>query len=106
MVNKICKKCGDSHIKKYWKMRWKQRYKCCKCWYVFQNMWREHINNKLWSENTEHKQIYKELWEKYWKDIRTMRKILEKLAIKKYDIEPWETVLIIDIQHTFEDHFK
>lgn len=96
MTNKICNKCGDSHIKKDWKMRWKQRYKCCNCWYVFQNSRRERINTKLWDEYTSHKQTYKELGEKYKKDVRTIRKELDKTAIRKYNIEPWETVLIVD----------
>ena len=77
-------------------MRWKQRYKCTNCWYVFQNISRESVNNKLWNEYTEHKQTYKELWEKYWKDVRTIRKELDNVAIKKYKINPWDTVLIID----------
>lgn len=62
----------------------------------FKNMWRSRINNRLWKEYTEHKQTYKELWEKYWKDIRTIRKELDKVVVKKYDIQAWETVLIMD----------
>lgn len=96
MTNKSCKKCGDSHIKKDWKMRGKQRYKCCNCWYVFQNSWRERINNKLRNEYTSNKQTYKELWIKYKKDVRTIRKKLDKTLIKKSNIKPWETVLIVD----------
>lgn len=96
MVNKNCKKCGSRHIKKDGKMRWKQRYKCCFCGYVFQNSRRECINYKLRDEYSIHKQTYKELWKKYWKDVRTIRNKLDKVIIKKYAIEPWETVLIID----------
>lgn len=83
MINKICKKCGGSHIKKDWIKRWKQRYKCCLCWYVFQNNSRYRINKWLWEDYTEHKQTYKELWEKYWKDKRTIRKELDKIILKK-----------------------
>lgn len=96
MINKICKKCGGSHIKKDWIKRWKQRYKCCLCWYVFQNNSRYRINKWLWEDYTEHKQTYKELWEKYWKDKRTIRKELDKIILKKEEIKPQPTVLIID----------
>ncbi len=32
---KQCKKCSSLEIKKDWFKRWKQRYKCKCCWYVF-----------------------------------------------------------------------
>ena len=96
MINKICKKCGDSHIKKDGKMRWKQRYKCCNCWYIFQNISRNYSSSKLWNEYTEHKQTYKELWEKYKKDVKTISRKLDKYNIKRETIKPQSTVLIID----------
>ena len=96
MVNKICKKCGGSHIKKDWCKRWKQRYKCCKCWYVFQNKNRDQITSKLWNDYTNHKQTYKELGEKYRRDMRTISRQLDKYEVKKKVIKPQPTVLIID----------
>lgn len=96
MTNKICKKCGDSHIKKDWKMRWKQRYRCCNCGYVFQNNSRDYKNSKLWDDYTNHKQTYKELWEKYKKDVTTISRHLDKYKVKKENIKPQSTVLIID----------
>ena len=96
MANKICKKCGDSHIKKDWKLRWKQRYKCCKCWYVFQNSSRDNKTSKLWDEYTNHKQTYKELGEKYKKHTITISRQLQKYKVKIDKIKPQPTVLIID----------
>ncbi len=44
---KRCKKCWSIEIKKDWFMRWKQRYKCKLCWYVFQNKTRvQNIENQ------------------------------------------------------------
>ena len=96
MANKICNKCGDSHIKKDWFKRWKQRYKCCNCWYVFQNNSRNYQSSKLWNDYTNHKQTYKELWEKYKKDVTTISRQLDKYKVKKVNIKPQPTVLIID----------
>lgn len=96
MINKICKKCGGSHIKKDWKMRWKQRYKCNVCWYIFQNASKCRDNKWLWNDYTEHKQTYKELWEKYWKHLTTIQRYLDQIELKKEQITPQPTVLIID----------
>ena len=96
MTNKICKKCGGNHIKKDWKMRWKQRYKCCNCWYVFQNNSRNCISAKLWNDYTNHKQTYRELWDKHKRHITTISRQLDKYEVKKNVIKPQPTVLIID----------
>jgi len=65
MANKICNKCLGNKIKKDWFKRWKQRYKCCFCWYVFQNSSRNKNNSVLWKDFSEWKQTYQQLSCKY-----------------------------------------
>ena len=83
MRNKICKKCWENKIKKDWKMRWKQRYKCCSCWYVFQNSWRIRENVVLWKDFSEWKQSYKQLSNTYWLSIPNVQKQLDMVLVKK-----------------------
>jgi len=83
MVNKSCKKCSSKEIKKDWRMRWKQRYKCKNCGYVFQNQSRNKNNWKLLKEYVNWKQTYQELSEKYWITKQTIQKRLDKIEYKK-----------------------
>ena len=63
-------------------MRWKQRYKCTSCWYVFQNSGRSRIHVQvLWEEYTKGKQTYKQLSEKYWVSVPTIRKLLDTTRV-------------------------
>lgn len=63
--HKTCKKCKSKEIKKDGFMRWKQRYKCKICGYVFQNKSRKISINvqQLWNEYCFWKQNYAELSE-------------------------------------------
>lgn len=83
MKNKICNKCWESNIKKDWKMRLKQRYKCCSCWYVFQNSSRTRNNFMIWKDYGEWKQSYKQLSLKYNLSIPSIQKQLDQISVKK-----------------------
>ena len=83
MLNKKCKKCGLYSLKRNWTRNWKQRYKCKKCWYVFENKSKKMIK-KLWTDYTEWKQTYKQLSEKYWISIPTIKSRLDKFKIKNF----------------------
>lgn len=82
MLNKTCKKCGLYSVKKNWKRNGKQKYKCNKCWYVFENKSRKRIKN-LWLDYTEWKQTYNQLSEKYWIHKNTVKSRLDKFKVKK-----------------------
>ena len=85
MGNKIytkkCKKCWTNEIKKDWFKRWKQRYKCKECWYVFQNSSRKQkVNiNKLYHDYCFWKQTYEQLSNTYWISIKTVQKKLDEI---------------------------
>lgn len=83
MLNKVCKKCGSFLLKKNWKRSWKQRYKCKKCWYVFENKSGKAIK-KLWVNYTEWKQTYKQLSEKYGLSIPTIKNRLDAFKVKNF----------------------
>lgn len=97
---KICKKCGGRRTKKDGKMRGRQRYKCHECKYV--RIWKRRgkgkiDKEKMYKERAVHKQTYKELWEKYGIDKRTVQKYLDES--EKYVAKigkQKEIVLIID----------
>lgn len=95
-MKKRCKKCGSINVKKDWNKRWKQRYKCKDCWYVFQNSSREKGKWEIREEYSIWKQTYEQLGEKYWKSKRTISRELDKTKPKKAEIKPIATVLIID----------
>lgn len=96
MKNKICRKCLNNNVKKDWFKRWKQRYKCCNCWYVFQNNRRKRQNTALWREYGIWKQTYKQLSAKHRLSIPSIQRKLDDVQVNKQFIIPWETVIIID----------
>lgn len=84
MKNKKCKKCGLLSLRKDWKMRGKQRYKCNSCWYVFQNKSRNTFDlDWLYSDYQNWKQTYKQLALKYWLSIPTIKKRIESYIPSK-----------------------
>ena len=95
---KKCKKCNSSEIKKDWFKRWKQRYKCKDCWYVFQNKTRKQkIDiNELWNKYCFRKQTYAELAEDYWISVRTVQAKLDEYQIQIPQVKAQEVVLLID----------
>ena len=83
MTKKRCLKCWEKRVKKDWKMRWKQRYKCIFCGYVFQNASKKVCKDQLWNEYIWWRQTYQQLSEKYKISIRTIQKRLDEVIVKK-----------------------
>ena len=83
MKIKICQKCSNLFVIKFWFKRWKQRYKCKKCGYVFQNKSRVREDNKLWKDFSDWKQTYQQLSCKYKLSTRSIQKHLDKILVKK-----------------------
>lgn len=103
-TKKVCKKCNSKSIKKDWFKRWKQRYKCKCCGYVFQNKSRQRkieIKN-LWNEYCFWKQNYKELSEKYKVTIKTIQKKLDSYEFIAPQIKPTEIILLMDTTYFWE----
>lgn len=108
MINKSyqkrCKKCSSEEIKKDWKMRWKQRYKCKKCWYVFQNKARQKKTeiSKIWKEYSFWKQFYVELANKYNLSLKTIQKKLDQYEFIPPQSIPTEIILLMDTTYFWE----
>lgn len=83
-------------------MRWKQRYKCKDCGYVFQNKARTsekktQIQNKqLWEDYSTHKQTYNELSKTYSLSVRTVQKRLDEYVPPIPLLTPTNIILLID----------
>jgi transposase-like protein len=105
---KHCKKCKSSHIKKDWFKRWKQRYKCKDCRYVFQNRARINLWNigaqhkQLWDDYSIHKQTYAELSEKYGISTKTVQKRLDAYEITPPILTPANIILLIDTTYFWD----
>ena len=83
MNKKKCLKCWENRVKKDWRMRWRQRYKCIFCGYIFQNTTRKITGDILWEEYVWWKQTYQQLSEKYKLSIPTIQKKIDIVAVKK-----------------------
>ncbi len=105
MQIKKCKKCGGSRIKKDGRMRWKQRYKCQLCWYVFQNSHKTLNTEKLWKEYSSWKQTYWEIEAKYNLSKVTVQKYLDTKSIFKIKTTPQKTVLLIDTTYFWRKYW-
>lgn len=101
---KYCKKCNSSEIKKDWKMRWKQRYKCKACGHVFQNKTRKNnnITQELWNKYCFRKQTYKELSNEYWISVKKVQQILDNFIFMPPQIKPSEIVLLMDTTYFWD----
>lgn len=101
---KRCKKCKSEEIKKDWFMRWKQRYKCKCCWYVFQNKTRAKKIEivQIWNDYCFWKQTYFQLSEKYWETIRTIQKKLDEFDFVSPIVAPREIILLMDTTYFWE----
>lgn len=83
--------------------RWKQRYKCKNCNYIFVNSSRiKHLEWKIYQDFAIHKQTYKELSEKYNISLKTVQKKLDEYIIPKTDLRPQEIVLLIDTTYFWD----
>ncbi len=102
IYRKQCRKCSGHQIKKDWFMRWKQRYKCTDCGYVFQNKTRinnshsETQNEQLWKDYSVHKQTYLELSRKNGVSVRTIQKRLDQYIVPLPMLIPTSIILLID----------
>lgn len=105
---KRCKKCSGYQIKRDGFMRWKQRYKCKDCGYVFQNKTRVHMwnietqNKQLWEDYSIHKQTYSELAERYKISIRTVQKRLDEYIVPVPVLIPKPIILLIHTTYFWE----
>lgn len=97
---KVCNKCRSQCTKKDGIMRGRQRYKCniCKHVWISQSRWKEKIDKeKLYEDRAIHKQTYKELWEKYRLNWRTIQRYLDSAwEITINNVIPREIILLID----------
>lgn len=105
MRKKYCRKCGDSRIKKDGFKRWKQRYRCYNCWYVFQNIKSKVNSKRLRKEYVSGKQTYLELQEKYKVSKPTIQKYLDQYKNKEEKIKFQKTVLIIDTTYFWRKYW-
>mgnify|MGYP002363496006 FL=1 len=105
---KQCKKCFCFLVKKDGFMRWKQRYKCRDCGYVFQNKSRSNSslllsqNKKMWEDYSTHKQTYTELSIKYGISTRTVQKRLDDYILPIVTLTPRAIILLIDTTYFWD----
>ena len=101
---KKCKNCNWRTVIKFWKKRWRQRYKCKACNYIFTNWTRkkQSISPILWKDYVFWKQTYKQLAENYHISIRTVQKYLDEYELPKISIKPTEIVLLIDTTYFWD----
>jgi hypothetical protein len=101
---KVCKKCQSREIKKDWFKRWKQRYKCKKCWHVFQNKSRKKKVEikRLWQEYCFWRQFYTDLSEKYWLRKKTIQQKLDEYEFIEPQITPREIILLMDTTYFWD----
>lgn len=83
---KVCPKCNKKGIVKNWIQRWKQAYKCGLCHHRFIWKWRDRWEwssiAKLRREHIAWKQTYQQLWDKLWKDKRTIQRMFDREIIR------------------------
>lgn len=80
-------------------MRWKQRYKCKDCGYVFQNKSRTVSGSgdkNIWRDYSAWKHTYAELSEKYHISVRTVQERLDAYVIPEKVLVPKPIILLID----------
>lgn len=80
-------------------MRWKQRYKCKDCGYVFQNKSRARSGSgdkNIWRDYSVWKHTYAELSEKYHISIWTVQARLDAYVLPEKVLVPKPIILLID----------
>lgn len=79
---KVCPKCTEKGVVKNWRKRWKQAYKCGLCNHRFIGKSRECRKSAtvddLRDAYIEWKQTYKQIWDKLWKDKRTIQRMFDR----------------------------
>lgn len=105
---KQCKKCLCFSVKKDGFMRWKQRYKCKDCGYVFQNKPRSNSSRllfqtkQMWIDYSTHKQTYRELSVTYNISTRTVQKRLDDYILPPVVLIPRAITLLIDTTYFWD----
>lgn len=106
VYKKHCKKCKSQEVKKDGFKRWKQRYKCKNCGYVFQNKSRKpttkcgHITpQQLWKQFSLWRKFYSDLAKDYGCSVRTIQKILDSYEFIPPQVPPTEIVLLMDTSY-------
>lgn len=105
---KQCRKCLCFSVKKDGFMRWKQRYRCKACGYVFQNKSRSNFslllseNKQMWEDYSTHKQTYAELADKYDISTRTVQKRLDDYMPPIVVLIPRAITLLIDTTYFWD----
>ena len=97
--SKTCLRCGSVNTKKDWKRKWRQSYKCKRCSHIWisKSRWKWKIDiQSLYTDFSEHKQTYKELWDRYKIWIKAVQKHLDMYSITKKTTKPKKIVLLID----------
>lgn len=80
-------------------MRWKQRYKCKDCGYVFQNKSRAVSSSgdkNIWRDYSVWKHTYTELSGKYHISVRTVQERLDAYVLPENILAPRPIILLID----------
>ena len=89
-------------------MRWKQRYKCKDCGYVFQHSSRTNISmekklvTQIWEDYSTHKQTYKELSVAYHMSVRSVQKKIDSHRVIPKIYLPTNIILLIDTTYFWD----
>ncbi len=85
---KICPKCLNNLVRKDGKERWRQRYKCMNCKYVFRSSRRasQKQNDQLFQDYSLHKQTLSELADDSWMSIKTIHRKLTSIFYEKIEL--------------------
>ena len=85
---KICKKCKQNHIQKFWKQDWRQRYKCMSCGYIFRSSRREtrwiNYSKNIFESYSKRKQTLLEISSDTWLSKKTIHRRIAKILHDKY----------------------
>ena len=97
--SKTCLKCRSVNTKKDGKRKWRQSYKCKKCWYIWISKRRKKTKvdiERLYEDFSVHKQTYFELANTYKITVKTVQKYLDMKTSSRWKSKPWEIILLID----------
>ena len=97
--SKTCLRCGSVNTKKDGKRKWRQSYKCKRCYYIWISKPRikTKVNiEKLYKAFSDHKQTYKELSVSHKISIKTVQKYLDMETITINKVKPRNVILLID----------
>ena len=96
---KTCLRCGSSNTKKDGKRKWRQSYKCKRCFHVWISKSRRKTGimiEKMYKDFSEHKQTYKELSGLYNMAVKTVQKYLDMKILSWTKVNPRKIILLID----------